>query len=194
MATVPSVKILKTFPFKGGVRTWSNRYYFAGGVPADDTHWNTLFDAIVAAEKLLHSGTTTIVQANGYLAGSDVAVALKTYSTLGTTGIAANARKAPGEVAALTRLSTSARSTKNHPIYCFSYMHGVYVNDVDDSHVDLLDATQKANMLTYANAWISGFSDGTHTLTRCSPAGHLCTGAIVEEYVTHRDFPPTRSV
>lgn len=192
-ATVPSVRIIKSFVFKGGTRLWSNRYSFTGGVPADATHWHTLMDAVVAAEAVALTSDVTIVEAIGYVAGSDVPVASKVYSTGGSLVTVSGAMVAPGECAALIRWSTAARSTKNHPIYCFSYIHGVSTH-FSSNYSDLLDANQKSALETYAGDWLSGFSDGTHTCVRSSPQGHTVTGHNVEEYVTHRDFPYTRSL
>ncbi len=81
MATTPSLRIVKQIFFKGGTRLYSNRYHFNGGTPADATHWHTLMDAVVTAEKASLSAGVTIVEALGYAAGSDVPVATKTYTT-----------------------------------------------------------------------------------------------------------------
>jgi hypothetical protein len=193
MATVPSIRIVKTFPFKGGSRLWSNRYHFLGGTPADATHWHTLMDNVVTAEKAALGQDNTIVEALGYAAGSDVPVATKVYSTAGThTSTGGNS--CPGECAQLLRFATAARSTKNHPIYCFNYFHGFYVPVTTSGNADVPLASMVTSLATYGTAWISGFSDGTITATRCSPAGHAATGVVSEEYVTHRDFPYSSSV
>lgn len=193
MATTPSVKIIKSFAFKGNTRLWSNRYHFNGGTPADATHWHTLMDAVTASEKACYDSNVTIVEAIGYAAGSDVPVASKTYSIAGTlTPVAGNAFQA-GEVAALCRYATAARTTKNHPIYLFNYYHSCWAHAVG-SAIDALDANQKTNIGTLATAWIAGFSDGTITCVRASPNGAAATGATVEEYLTHRDFPHTPSL
>lgn len=193
MAAVPSIRVIKTMPFKGGTRQFSNRYHFNGGVPADATHWHTLMDAVVAAEAPALQTDLTIVEAVGYAAGSDVPVASKVYTTPGSCSLVANAYLQAGEVVSLVRYATSARSTKNHPIYCFNYYHGVAVTH-GLAYYDQLDANLKSALATYAGDWISGFSDGTHTLVRASPNGAAATGAQVEEYVTHRDFPYSTSV
>ncbi len=192
MAATPSVRIIKSFGFKGSTRQYSNRYHFNGGTPADDTHWHTLFDAITAAEKLALTDVQSIVEAIGYGAGSDVPVSSKTYSLAGLRTVAAGRTYAPGEVAGLVRYTTAARSVKNHPIYCFNYYHGVTVDTAAGSQ-DLWAPDQTGVMQTYANAWISGFSDGSITAVRASPNGHAATGAFIETHVTHRDFPYSRS-
>jgi len=193
MAANASVKIIKTMLFKGGTRQYSNRYHFNGGTPADATHWHTLFDNIVTAEKAVHSSDTTIINAIGYAAGSDVPVASKVYSTAGTLTLAGTDKFVTGEAAALTRYSTSARTVKNHPIYLYSYYHRVACNPTVST--DSLATAEKSALETYAGAWITGFSDGGGiTAVRASPNGAAATGHITEEWITHRDFPYTTSV
>jgi hypothetical protein len=193
MAATPSIKVIKSFAFKGGTRLYSNRYHFNGGTPADATHWHTLMDAVVNAEKAATSPNATIVECVGYAAGSDVPVATKLYTTVGTVAFGAHASQAPGECAALVRWSTAARTTKNHPIYLFAYWHTVaFDNSFTDA--DKLEPNQKTALGTYATAWITGFSDGSNTYVRASPNGAAATGSVVEEYLTHRDFPYSPSL
>lgn len=186
VAATPSVKVVKSFQYKGVTRLWSNRYHFNGGTPADTTHWNTLFDAVTAAEKAIHASWVTITEAIGYAAGSDVPVATKTYALTGTLGAGGGAR-APGDAAALLRYATTARSPKNHPIYLFNYFHGVNLNAVSDA--DTLWTSQRTAIGGYANSWISGFSDGTITVVRAGPNGATAVGQTVLAFLTHRDFP-----
>jgi hypothetical protein len=120
-------------------------------------------------------------------------VADKVYTTVGSVSWASSHSAQALEVCALVRYSTAGRTVKNHPIYLFNYVHDV-ATDSTVSYNEKLLSSQKSALATYSTAWISGFSDGTHTLTRCGPNGDAATGAIVEEYVTHRDFPYTTSV
>lgn len=186
MAATPSVKITYEVPYRGTTRTTSNRYHFNGGTPADTAHWNTLFDNVVNAFKLTQTAAVTIVQADGYAAGSDIPVATKNYSTVGTLAPAA-AVPAPGDAAALIRWSTTARTSKNHPVYLFSYIHHATMNNSGDP--DLIHATYKTALETYATAWISGFSDGVNTYVRAGPNGATGVSRFVDQYVHHRDFP-----
>lgn len=182
----PSLKVIKSFAFRGSTRLWSNRYYFGGPMPADSAHWTTLADSAVTAEKAIYWSNQTITQVYGYAAGSDVPVFSKTYTAAGTLPTPGGFRQ-EGEVVALARWSTAARTSKNHPLYLFSYWHGVY--NVSAATPDLLDVSQKTAMQTYANLWVTGITDGTNVQVRCGPQGQLATAALVEPNLTHRDFP-----
>jgi len=186
MAATPSVKVIKSLGYRGGVHLFSNRYHFNGGVPADNTAWNALFDAIVLLEKAIYMNNVTIVQAVAYLAGSEVPVHSKDYTLVGT-GAFASFQGCPGQDAALVRYATTARSAKNHPIYLFNYVHGV--GNPGGGNNDTLNAAQKTAIESYATAWLAGFSDGTNTLVRAGPNGATATSRLVNGFITHRDFP-----
>ena len=165
---------------------FSNRYHFNGGVPADNTHWNTLFDAIVAAEKTIFESYVTIVKATAFAAGSELPIHDKTYSQNGT-GSFSGSVPVPGDCAALVRYSTTARSAKNHPIYLFNYYHGATLTESNGP--DLLNAAQLAAIEAYADDWLAGFSDGTITAVRADPHGATATSRLVSANIHHRDFP-----
>lgn len=189
MAATPSVKVVKTFSWKQQLWTFTNRYHFNGGTPSDATHWSTLSSAVVTAEKAIYPPSVTITEVIGYAAGSDVPVHTSSFSTVGTYTIPADGKQAPGECVALLRWATAARTSKNHPVYLFNYYHGVIADYTTLDEQDFVMPTQGTAIGTYAAAWLSGFSDGTLTLVRAGPNGATATGALVDQFITHRDFP-----
>lgn len=180
--TRPSVRSIKTFSWRGAPQEFSNRYYFNGAAPVDATAWHAFMDAVVAMEQNILSSDATIIQLHGYLPPSDVAVASKSYST---PGVLSSGVAVPGECAALLRHGTNKRSSKNHPVYLFSYFHCAHRGATRDE----LDAGTKAAMEAFGNAWVSGVTTGGVTRIRSTPDGSPAIGARVDEWITHRDFP-----
>jgi hypothetical protein len=191
MATAPSIRVVKQFNYRGAIRTFSNRYHFTGGTPANSVAWGTFSDAIVNAEKAIYtaltSGGAKIIETVGYQGGSEVPVFTKTYTTDGT-GSWTTGYQAPGDVVALLKFTTNDRSAKNHPIYCFNYFHGV-TSGATVATADKPLTAQASAIGIYGNNWVTGFSDGTANHVRARPNGNSCVGYVVETYLTHRDLP-----
>lgn len=181
----PSIRIIKTSPWRDQTaHRWSNRYHFNGGTPADATHWGNLKDAIILVEKFLYKNDVHIVEAIGYAAGSDVPVYDWTGSVAGANGVSED--EGPGELAGLLRYSTTARTSKNHPIYLYNYFHAQRRNDADFQKISD-ECIGRLN--TFAADWISGFSDGTNTYVRSGPNGATATGSVVDPYFRIHTFP-----
>jgi len=84
-------------------------------------------------------------------------------------------------------MATTKRSTKNHPVYVFSYYHHACKSNGDGTG-DQLDATQKTAVEAIGTVWFNGMSIGPRTYKRTTPDGHLTTGRVVDPYIGHRDF------
>ncbi len=187
-ATQYRIKTVKTFPYRGDpVKTFSNSYYFDGGAPADSTAWHDLMDAVTALEKTIYLSAVHIVDAFGYGPTSDVAVASKSYALAGTL-TASGASNTPGDCAICLRMATTKLSTKNHPVYVFSYFHeALYLGSSSDA--DTPHASQKTAIDNYGAAWQTGITVGARTYKRTTPDGAATTGHFVDPWITHRDFP-----
>jgi hypothetical protein len=187
VAATPSIRVIKNSPFEGSTKNWGNRYHFNGGTPSDTAHWTTISDLIVTDEAACTADTSTIVETFGYAAGSDVPVFSKTYSAGGAIAAGTGEDRAPLFCAALVRYSTTARTSKNHPIYLFNYYHQAIIANSADK--ELLQSTQKAALEEYADDWLAGYSDGVNTYVRAGPNGATATARVVNQFITHRDFP-----
>lgn len=192
MAATPSVLIRYNIPSENpNPKTVTNRYHFLGGTPANTAAWDTLFDNIVTAFSACLYNVSEIIEAVGYAAGSDIAVASKSYTTAGTRNLATDsAINLPGFCCALVRWATDQRTSKNHPIYLFSYIHGVACHN-DDARV-IKDA-QITAITAFANQWRdtgAGFSDGTNTYHRGGPNGAAGLAVTVPSDTRDHDLSP----
>ncbi len=185
MAALPSIKISKTIDFRGGTKTWSNRYHFDGGVPANHADWVSLAVDIAADEKACYTSRVGMLGWTGYLAGSDLPFDSGTLTgtgTLTTTGNQPNV----SEAAVLLRFSTTQRTSKNHPIYLFKYLHDARWATGGDP--DIPFSGQVTAMNGFGTNLVNGYTVSGLTHHYAGPNGAVAQGHTVETYVTHRDF------
>jgi hypothetical protein len=193
MAATPSIKLICEFTYRGGVQQFSNRFHFSGGTPANDAAWAALsLDLRDHADGGVRKGYigcipahVTIVKALGYAAGSDIAAWSEDLSEAGER--TSTTFRCSGDSALLMRWLTAARSSKGHPIYLMSYIHGVQHESGNGDNLNTGDVTSAERFVE--RWWNGGFSDGTNTYHRAGPNGATAVSGVVDPFVRHRDFP-----
>jgi len=96
--------------------------------------------------------------------------------------------KLPKDCALLLRQATTKRSTKNHVVFCFTYVHGVLQTN-SATNGDPAISAQTTPLQAFGDAWNTGITVGGRTYKRTTPDGHVVTGALANPTITHRDFP-----
>jgi len=141
---------------------------------------------VVTAFKACVPSSATIIGTIGYAAGSEMPVFSKVYSTAGTLSLTGQ-EKLPSDCAVQLKWQTTARSTRNHPVYLWNWIHAVIKTAATSG--ESVATPQVTAIDTYAASWISGFSDGSNTLVRAGPNGATAVGHVTDLYVRHRDIP-----
>lgn len=185
-STRPSIRILYTFPYRGGSQPWSNRFYFDGLLEPTDADFLNLYDQLQPDIEQCFDSSVEITGGVGYWAGSDVPVWTGGASYPGTM-TPDTSQKAPGDCAAVLRYTTDQRSTKNHPIYLFNYFHSVWA--VEGSDADTLSSRQHSRLTQIGTDWVAGYTIGSSTVKRCGPRGAVAQSAACLPMISHRDFP-----
>lgn len=192
MAATPSLLVAYTVPDRDGIKTVTNRHHFLGGTPADIAAWHTLMDNVVADFKDCISTEAEIIRCDGYAAGSDVAITEKAYTQSGSVTIGDTGKcSTRGFECGLIRWSTDQKTSKNHPIYLFAYIHGMVTGGVSGTDAQQINGGQVSVLQDFASTWISpGYSDGTNSYTRAGPNGAAAIDFFVDNYLRDHDLSP----
>lgn len=182
-----SIRLVIQSPYKGGTRQWGNRFFFNSTVAMTTVVFEAIADFLVSEMKDCITTASTIVEAVGYDAGSDVPTHSKTYTQAGTTSPTSGEAIAPLEVVSLWRFTTTQRTVKNHPVYLFKYVHNQIISK--STNPELVVSGRRTFQTATCADLIAGFTTGGTTYKLAGPHGAVAQTGQCEQYFTHRDFP-----
>jgi hypothetical protein len=187
MAAVCGLTLVKKFTYRGdATEEFSNTYHFSGAIPADNTAWAALRDALIAQEKTLYGSSVSVIRAYGYDSDADNAAAVYvsdfssapiagTLNSTGGQGIA-------GDQAAWVRWKTSRTNANGKAIYLRKYFHGGYAIT---GQPDNILGTWSTNLLAFGTKLFDGsFLDGRTIRSRLHAETITVRGA--SSYLTTR--------
>jgi len=202
MPAQTGMTVVKKFPYRGDpTEEFSNTYWFTGTVPANDTEFLALFNALVAQEKTVYSADVTIIRGYGYNdntghrstdpPGTDVAPSVWTRdlvaasATVPGTLVPTGGAQQSGDTAVWARWKTSRRTNPGgKAIYLRKYFHDVFAT-ISGSAADQVLPAQKSALLAFAaKMWDGTFIDAR----KITAAGQtdVILGANASSYVTTR--------
>jgi hypothetical protein len=191
VATVPiSIRLDKSFPYRGNAEIWSNRYHFAGANPVDNVEWGAIVDALVQSERSCYSSRTTVVYAAGYLTDPGVAVFTRDYtvtpnSPVPGTFVPGTLPAATGDDAAWVRWNCGQVTSRGKKIYLRKYFHDVYLNAAGGG--DALYTNQKSAIQNHGTACRGGLIVSGHASRLiCDKHGNTALDNETVTYVTTR--------
>lgn len=185
-ATQAGIKFVYSFSYQGNTKQFSQLWHFTGGAWQDQTHFDTMSDAVWNEIKSVTCSRVTLVETVGYNPGSSLPVYTKSYGASGTYTDTSNPQ-AHGEACMLWRFSTTQRSTKNHPIYLFKWFHGTQTDGATSP--DTLRSGIHSSCSSVIAAIVAGLSDGTLTRVYCGPRGAVAQSGTCDTLLAVREFP-----
>lgn len=174
---MPSLQFKFSVPKLGAAHTWSMKWHFAGGTPADATAWSTLALAVWDELKPGLADDVFWLAAVGY-DQDEVKPIVAAWSEVrdgtehGTYSPAIADNRAPSFCAGLLRWTTDQRNSRGGPIGLRNFVHGVFTEGT--TVPDVLAGGQQEALDAFAAQWDasgSGFSDGTNAYHRAGPNG-----------------------
>jgi hypothetical protein len=184
-----SLRLDKSFTYRGSPEKWSNRYHFDGSNPADAVEWKAIVDALVAQEKTLYKSGVTVVYAAGYTSDTGAAVYTRDFTITPDTPVpgtfSGSGPDAPGDAAMWARWWCGQYNSRGKKIYARKYFHGVTTNGTTSG--DSLSTSQKTALNTFAALLRTGLAVATYTTRHlCDKNGHAAVDNNVVTYITTR--------
>jgi len=131
VASLVRITLIKRFTYRGDANEeFSNTYALTGSVPADNTAWKALADALIAQEKTCYTSAVKVIRAYGYSDDAEDASSVWSYDykaasaeVSGTLAPSGTWATAPGDSAVWVRWKTSRVNSNGKAIYLRKYFH-----------------------------------------------------------------------
>lgn len=189
MAPTPRIQARFSIPRRGGTQLWSTSYHLDNDVP-DLTTFEDLIDWLEGSGTYNQTSCfypdVELVGWDYYPPGIDVATFTRPSSLPGTLTPGAAELQSSDSVS-LARWSTTAKTSKNHPIYLFNYLHGVRWKNT--MAADTVDSDQAIAQQGFLQQLVDGITVNGHTFKRAGPQGAVAQSVVIDPYIRHRDFP-----
>lgn len=141
MPTATGLVMIKKFNYRDDPdEEWSNKYWFTGSIPPDETAWTGLFNEVAALEAACFTANCRIVRAYGYNNSDDHSPAVWVHNLEeegapipGTMPVPAGETLMAGDQAGLVQFKTNRRNARGKWIYLRKYYHdgAVLTSDSD---------------------------------------------------------------
>lgn len=189
MGDLVGLTLIKRFTYRGdATEEWSNKYHLTGSIPADATAWKALADALIAQEKTVYPGTTSVIRAYGYDSDDVSPSAVWSYDYLAHAAAVAGTvtlgtgKHGAGDQAGVVWWKTDRLNSRGRPIYLRKYFHDCLV---DPTTSDNLYGNTTTGYAAFANKLADGtFLDARKIRSRTHDDAILSQG--YDQYVTTR--------
>lgn len=168
MASQVGLTLIKQFTYRGdAAEEFSNTYHLTGSIPADDTAWKALADALITQEVKCYPAVVAVVRAYGYDSDADDATAVWVHDYLAAAASVpgtlspGSGQYTAGDVAVWVRWKTSRLNSKGKAIYLRKYFHSPIVAGGSGGGSDSVLTAQKTLLAAFGTKLRDGtFLDG----------------------------------
>jgi hypothetical protein len=185
-----SILIGYEVPSKGTHELVTNRFYLRGAAggetPADESVWRAIANNMVSDLADCLSPNARIKFAQCFSHSPQILLHDFTYDAPGAHAIPMHSLDEPGFVCQLMKWRTTARTSNNHPIYLFNFIHGILTDPVTPEVSACASAVDEfGGFLTDGS---THYSFGGVDWVKCGPNGASAVEYLPSTYVTSHDL------